>query len=94
MRIASRGLTTGRLAQESFPNALQSRVFLGNFHDSYERNFGAVGNDVDPGVAHPRAAHAKKRHVGAARNAVASRAAYMSPEASPAEMRICVGGIV
>ena len=35
----------------------------------------------------------KRRTSARARNAVASRAAYMSPEASPAEIRTSVGGI-
>ena len=54
-----------RFAQQAFPHAFQGGILLGDFDDSDQGNFGAVGYEFDAGIAHARPAHAEELNVGA-----------------------------
>ena len=69
--------------------------FVQHFGDPDHRDFVIVGNQFDARFGHSRAAHAEERRAPVrARSAVARRAAYMSLDASPAEIRICGGSLI
>ena len=65
-----------------------------NFSDADDGDLGIIGDDVNGSAAHICGPPMPKRATSMRFcNAVARRAAYISPEASPAEIKSGIGGM-